>query len=200
MNTHSDGGAGEFGDPPQTLVPPQRMGLYEAVFKRVLDVALVLLAAPAVVLVVAVLALLIARDGRPPFCRDRRLGRDGRAFTLWTLRSPGLETGARATAFGQLLRKTGLDELPQLWNVLKGDMSLVGPRPMLPEQKPLYTGRDCFALRPGVTGPSQVWHRDEASARQRAEVDADYARRLSFTTDLRVLLATVSAAVRGTGR
>lgn len=198
MNVPSDGGAGDFDDPAQILVPPQRKGPYEGVLKRVLDVALVLLALPAVVPVVAVLALLIAHGGRSPFCRERWLGRDGRAFTLWTLRRPGPETGS--TTFGRLLRKTGLDELPQLWNVLKGDMSLVGPCPMLPEQKPLYPGRAYFTLRPGVTGPWQVSHRDEASFAQRAEVDADYARRLSFTTDLRVLLATVSVAVRGTGR
>ena len=210
MNVRHDGDVDDLercnADPTQIWAPPQRKGLYGGVFKRVLDVVLVLLAAPVVVPAVAALALWLARDGRSPFCRETRLGRGGRTFTLWTLRStePGLPASiaeaTRPTAFGQMLCRTSLDELPQLWNVLKGEMSLVGPRPMLPEQKPLYLGRTCFILRPGLTGLWQVSGRDSTSFAERAELDADYARRLSLATDLQVLLATVSAAVRGKER
>lgn len=229
MNVRIDGGVGDYDrsglDPAQTLLLPRR-GLYGRVFKRVLDVVLVLLAVPVVLLLVAFLAALIARDGHSPFYRQQRLGRGGREFTLWKLRSMVPETDARlaahlasdeaarrewdtyqkltcdprVTAFGRMLRKSSLDELPQLWNVLKGDMSLVGPRPMLPEQLPLYPGRAYFALRPGVTGLWQVSDRNASTFAQRAEFDADYAHSLSLATDLRVLAATVSVVVRGTGR
>jgi len=111
-----------------------------------------------------------------------------------------LTSDPRVTAFGRMLRKSSLDELPQLWNVLKGDMSLVGPRPMLPEQLPLYPGRAYFALRPGVTGLWQISDRNASTFARRAEFDADYAHRLSLATDLRVLVATISVVVRGTGR
>ena len=229
MNVRIDGVVGDYDrsgvDPAQTLLLPRR-GLYGRVFKRVLDVVLVLLAVPVVLLLVAFLAALIARDGHSPFYRQQRLGRGGREFTLWKLRSMVPETDARlaahlasdeaarrewdtyqkltcdprVTAFGRMLRKSSLDELPQLWNVLKGDMSLVGPRPMLPEQLPLYPGRAYFALRPGVTGLWQVSDRNASTFAQRAEFDADYAHSLSLATDLRVLAATISVVVRGTGR
>lgn len=230
MNIRIDGGVGDFErsniDPAHTLLPPARKGLYGGAFKRLLDVVLVLLAAPVVLPVVAVLAVLVARDGHSPFYRQKRLGRGGREFTLWKLRSMVPDTDdhlaahlasdeaarqewdtyqkltcdPRITGIGQILRKTSLDELPQLWNVLIGDMSLVGPRPMLPEQKALYPDRAYFTLRPGVTGFWQVSDRNTSTFAQRAEFDADYARKLSLMTDLRVLLATVSVVVRGTGQ
>lgn len=229
MNVRIDGGVGDYdrsgADPVQTLLPPRR-GVYGRVFKRVFDVVLVLLAAPVTVLLVAFLAALIAGDGHPPLYRQKRLGRGGREFTLWKLRSMVADTDTRlaahlasdetarrewetyqkltcdprVTPFGRMLRKSSLDELPQLWNVLKGDMSLVGPRPMLPEQLPLYPGRAYFALRPGVTGLWQISDRNDSTFAQRAEFDADYAHRLSLATDLRVLVATISVVLRGTGR
>ena len=99
-----------------------------------------------------------------------------------------LKNDPRITAVGRLLRKTSLDELPQLWNVLKGDMSLVGPRPMMPEQRALYPGRAYYSMRPGLTGPWQVSDRNETSFAGRAEFDAAYARRMSLRTDLVILL------------
>jgi lipopolysaccharide/colanic/teichoic acid biosynthesis glycosyltransferase len=98
-----------------------------------------------------------------------------------------------------MIRKTSLDELPQLWNVLQGTMSLVGPRPMMPDQVPLYPGRAYFALRPGLTGFWQISSRNETSFAGRAAFDTRYARRLSFATDLLVLFATVRVVLRGTG-
>ena len=165
------------------------------------------------------------RDGGPAFYVQDRIGLDGRVFRLWKLRSmvidadqrlaahlaadpalraewdetQKLKRDPRITAVGRLLRKTSLDELPQLWNVLKGDMSLVGPRPMMPEQRALYPGRAYYQMRPGLTGPWQVSDRNEVSFAGRAEFDADYAGRMSLATDLGILFLTVWVVLRGTG-
>ena len=105
----------------------------------------------------------------------------------------------RITPLGHVLRKSSLDELPQLWNVLKGEMSLVGPRPMLPEQQPLYPGKAYFNLRPGITGSCQVSKRNECTFSGRADFDTAYDEQLSFGTDLTVLIATFGVVLRGTG-
>ncbi len=200
-------------------------GVYERVFKRWLDLTLILLAAPFVLPVVLLLALLVRRDGGPAFYVQDRVGLDGRVFRLWKLRtmevdadarlaahlatdpalraewesSQKLKNDPRVTPLGRLLRKISLDELPQLWNVLKGDMSLVGPRPMLPEQRALYPGRAYYRMRPGLTGPWQVSDRNQTSFAGRAEFDAEYARRMSLATDLTILLLTIWVVLRGTG-
>lgn len=110
-----------------------------------------------------------------------------------------LKHDPRITRFGRFLRKSSLDELPQLWNVLKGDMSLVGPRPMLPEQRGLYPGLAYYELRPGLTGTWQVSERNESTFSKRAEFDRGYFESLSFLGDLNVLARTVSVVLRGTG-
>lgn len=198
---------------------------YRNAFKRLIDIILVLAAAPVVVPLVLLLALMVSRDGHGPFFRQARVGRGGRIFTMLKLRTmvpdaerrlqEHLATDARAlhewterqklqndpriTPIGRILRKTSLDELPQLWNVLTGDMSLVGPRPMMPQQQDLYPGQSYYALRPGVTGLWQVSDRNLSSFADRARFDDAYERRLSLTTDAVLLLATVRAVVRGTG-
>lgn len=206
-------------------VPRSRSNLYRSGLKRALDVVLVLLTLPAVVLLVLLLALAVMLDGGQPFYSQMRLGRGGRPFRLWKLRSmvpdadarlqahldqtpaaraewdatQKLRDDPRITRVGRILRRTSLDELPQLWNVLRGDMSLVGPRPMMPSQRSLYPGRAYFALRPGLTGLWQVSKRNEASFAERASFDDDYHRRLSLALDARVLLATVRVVLRATG-
>jgi exopolysaccharide production protein ExoY len=201
-------------------------GFYKRYAKRVLDVVAVLLAAPLALVLIAVLAVWVRRDGGPAFYSQDRIGQDGRVFRFWKLRSmvvdaearlaahlaadPGarsewakhqkLSNDPRVTPFGQLLRKTSLDELPQLWNVLRGDMSLVGPRPMMPEQRGLYPGEAYFALRPGLTGFWQIRGRNNVSFADRALYDTLYAERLSLLTDVMVLLVTVFVVLRGTGR
>ncbi len=201
------------------------LGLYPRFLKRVLDISLVLASLPIVLPVVLLLALLVARDGHGPFYRQKRIGRNGRIFTLWKLRTmvanadgklasylagnpearaewemtQKLKHDPRVTGFGRLLRKTSLDELPQLWNVLRGDMSLVGPRPMMPEQRHLYPGRAYYTLRPGITGFWQISDRNEGSFAGRALHDTRYARELSFVTDLMILLRTIKVVLRGTG-
>lgn len=200
--------------------------LYREHFKRGLDILLVLLVAPIVLPLVALLAVLVALDGGSPFYSQDRLGLNGRRFRMWKLRS--MITGAdaaleahlaanpaaraewdrdqklahdpRITRLGKLIRRTSLDELPQLWNVLTGDMSLVGPRPMLPEQRALYPGQAYFRLRPGLTGAWQVSDRNATTFAARAEFDLTYDRALSLLTDLTIILATFSVVLRATGR
>jgi lipopolysaccharide/colanic/teichoic acid biosynthesis glycosyltransferase len=183
--------------------------------------ATAIITAPLIMLI----ALFVSLDGHSPFYSQRRLGMGGRSFTLWKLRSmvPDADTrlrehlsadpAARAewdrtqklmndpriTRMGRFIRKCSIDELPQLWNVLRGDMSLVGPRPMMPEQASLYPGISYFALRPGITGTWQVSARNESSFAERARFDSDYYRSVSLGTDLGILLATVRVVVRGTG-
>jgi len=205
--------------------PTAREGVYSRRLKRAFDLLLVLLAAPIVLPVVMLLAFLVRRDGGPAFYRQDRIGKDGRIFRIWKLRSmvPDAETllaahldvhpearaewdrtqklkdDPRITRVGRLIRKTSLDELPQLWNVVAGDMSLVGPRPMLPAQATRYPGRAYYRLRPGLTGFWQISSRNQSSFAERAGYDSRYAAKLSLLTDLRVLFATVRVVLRGTG-
>ena len=174
---------------------------------------------------IAVLALIMAFESGTPFYRQARVGRGGRLYTMWKLRSmvgnadaaleahleqnpaaraewnhsQKLKSDPRITRLGRLLRKTSLDELPQLWNVLKGDMSLVGPRPMMPDQRGLYPGQAYYRLRPGITGPWQVSARNDSSFADRADFDNQYDRDLSLGTDLGLLTATIRVVVSGTG-
>jgi len=193
--------------------------------KPLLDSLVVLLAAPFVVPVVALLALLVARDGSSAFYSQKRVGKDGRLYTMWKLRSmvadadakleahlaanpearaewdadQKLKNDPRITRFGALLRKTSMDELPQLWNVLKGDMSLVGPRPMMPSQMAMYPGQSYYNLRPGITGSWQVSARNASTFADRAKFDNAYDADVSLLEDIRILKATVRVVVKGTG-
>jgi len=225
-----EGLAGGPGGVADTLVTAPRSSHRRRLFgygaaKRTLDIVLVLGAAPAVVPLVLVLALLVKRDGGPALYRQSRLGRKERTFDILKLRSmvpdaderlqrhlaadaaarlewettQKLRDDPRVTPFGRLLRKYSLDELPQLWNVLVGDMSLVGPRPMFPQQRGLYPGAAGFEFRPGLTGLWQVSERNQSTFAKRAEYDLRYAETISFTTDLAILWRTVAVVVRGTG-
>lgn len=205
--------------------PRRPLRLYRGGAKRVMDVALVLAAAPIVIPVVLALAFLVKLQGGQAFYSQPRVGRHGRIYTIWKLRSmtrnadqaleaylaanpaareewdrtQKLKQDPRITRLGRVLRKSSLDELPQLWNVLWGDMSLVGPRPMMPEQQAMYPGTAYYNLRPGITGMWQVSKRNESSFADRARFDTQYDRRLSLMTDVKLLLATVRVVLRGTG-
>lgn len=206
-------------------IKEQRPRLYRNRVKRMMDVALILMAVPIVLPIVAVLALLIALDGGKPFYSQRRVGKNGTTYRIWKLRSMVLNADAvleqhlasdpsiraewdskqkllddpRITRLGQVLRKCSVDELPQLWNVLRGDMSLVGPRPMMVNQKDMYPGHDYYELRPGITGLWQISDRNGTTFADRARYDANYNERLSFKTDFMILLGTVRVVLRGTG-
>jgi exopolysaccharide production protein ExoY len=203
----------------------RRFSIYRGFVKRCLDILLVLMTAPFTVPIVMVLAVLTICDGGAPFYTQLRVGKNGRLYRMWKLRSmvvnadskledhlaanpaaraewdstQKLKSDPRVTRFGRILRKCSMDELPQLWNVLVGDMSLVGPRPMMPDQQPLYPGTSYYAMRPGITGIWQVSKRNESTFADRAMFDDAYNNGLSFMTDVRLLLATVRVVVRGTG-
>lgn len=208
-----------------TLNSSSPRNAYASALKRALDITLVLISAPMVLLIVAILATTISFGGGAPFYCQQRVGRNGRMFRMWKLRSMVADADAmlerhlaadpaaraewdrsqklrndpRITRFGRFIRKTSLDELPQLWNVLVGDMSLVGPRPMMPSQQAIYPGSAYYALRPGITGFWQTSVRNESSFAERAAFDSLYLRKLSFRTDLTILLRTVSVVVKSTG-
>jgi len=203
-----------------------RPQFYRRYAKRVLDVVLVVLAAPPVVMVVAMLALAIwVTERAQPFYRQDRIGLHGRVFRMWKLRTmvpdadrifdaylaanpearaewdrtQKLRHDPRVTRLGDMMRRTSLDELPQLWNVLKGDMSLVGPRPMMVSQKTLYPGAEYYLMRPGVTGFWQTSVRNLSSFSERAMYDRQYYQALSFKTDVGLILKTVKVVATGTG-
>jgi len=218
-----DGNTGN--ETPDLSSVPRRGGVYRHFFKRLFDVAAIVLAAPVVVPVVAGLAIVVAKDGGSPFYSQFRVGKGGRQFRMWKLRSmvtdadsqfaalldrdadarrewettQKLRRDPRITRIGHILRRSSLDELPQLWNVLTGDMSLVGPRPMLPNQQSLYPGLAYYALRPGITGYWQTAGRNRTTFKARADYDEVYEEGLALTTDLRILVRTVGVVVNSTG-
>ncbi|HUE96736.1 MAG TPA: sugar transferase [Longimicrobiaceae bacterium] len=174
-----------------------------AIAKRSLDVLVAIVGLVLLSLVLASIAVLVrARLGRPVLFRQVRPGRDGEPFTIYkfrTMRAASDASGhplpdeARMTRLGEFLRKTSLDELPELWNVLKGDMSLVGPRPLLMEYLPLFSPREMrrHEVRPGITGWAQVNGRNDTSWQRRLELDTWYVDHRSFLLDLRILLLTL---------
>ena len=183
---------------------------YEAA-KRTLDVvgAGVGLTLAAPVLAAAALAIRL-EDGGPVFFRQERVGRDGATFEVLKLRTMIVDAhtqvagfavdrgDSRITRIGTLLRKTSVDELPQLWNVLRGEMSLVGPRPTLAYQVERYTDeqRRRLDVRPGLTGWAQVNGRASLSWPERIELDVWYVQHRSLALDLRILLRTVGVLLR----
>lgn len=209
----------------EAIFASDRGTYYRDFGKRSFDVVLVLIAALPVLLILVILGFLVALDGKSPFYIQKRVGRNGRIFRMVKLRSmvfnaeerlrefldqnpqasvmwerdQKLQDDPRVTAIGRFIRKTSLDELPQLWNVLIGDMSLVGPRPMMVNQQHLYPGSAYYALRPGITGFWQISVRNGSSFAARAGFDSAYLRKLSLKTDLAVLFKTVGVVLRGTG-
>lgn len=204
---------------------PRRPGLYRNALKRCFDLIAVLISSVIVIPVILLLALGVVLHGGRPFFTNERVGKGGRTFKMYKLKTmvdgadaklaaylqsnpeaqvewdktQKLKHDPRVTRFGRFLRKSSLDELPQLWNVLTGDMSLVGPRPMMPSQRSMYPGVAYYGLRPGVTGLWQISDRNASSFAKRAEFDEAYDEKVSFGVDLMVLLKTVRSVTRGTG-
>jgi lipopolysaccharide/colanic/teichoic acid biosynthesis glycosyltransferase len=204
---------------------PRPVGPYRRLFKRAFDVTAVLTAVPVVLPLIVGLAVCVSVTGGSPFYAQERVGKDRRIFRMWKLRSmvidadsrmeaclaadpdarrewnetQKLKNDPRITPIGRVLRKCSLDELPQLWNVLIGDMSLVGPRPMMTSQQALYPSPVYYEMRPGITGYWQVSARNDSSFAARAVFDSAYDADLSLATDLRVLLRTVRTVTHGTG-
>lgn len=200
--------------------------LYARFGKRALDLLAVVLALPVILPLILVFGLLVWLDGGSPFYSQLRVGRGGCSFRMWKLRSMRVDADAvlakvlaedaclraewqshqklrhdpRITKVGRIIRKTSLDELPQLWNVVLGDMSLVGPRPIMLSQKAIYPGQSYYALRPGLTGNWQVSARNQSTFADRARFDQVYLETLSLRTDFSILMKTVPAVVGATGQ
>ena len=167
----------------------------------------------------------MAADGGRAFYSQTRIGRNGRTFRMWKLRTmvpdaearlreyiatnpaaraewnatQKLKNDPRITRVGRFLRKSSIDELPQLWNVLTGSMSLVGPRPMMVEQQALYYGHGYYNQRPGITGLWQISDRNESEFAGRVRYDDIYDRCVSLKTDVAILIRTVGVVLRCTG-
>ncbi len=175
------------------------------VAKRLVDVVgasvgLLIAAVPMLVIAVAIRLTM----GTPVLFRQVRPGRHGEPFTLAKFRTMRDGDGSdveRLTRFGRLLRATSLDELPELWNVVKGDMSLVGPRPLLMEYLDRYSPRQArrHEVRPGLTGLAQVSGRNLVGWDERLELDVQYVETRSLALDLRIIGRTLAAVVRREG-
>ena len=189
--------------------------MYQRFFKRLLDasisfVALVLLSP---VLLVLALCIKITSPGPVLFCQ-KRVGKGKTYFQIYKFRSMRTDTPkdmpthllenpqAVITPIGRFLRKTSLDELPQLLNILKGEMSIVGPRPALWNQDDLIAQRDLYGANdcvPGLTGYAQIHGRDELPIEQKAKLDGYYAQHLSFALDVKIFFKTIYSVLRHEG-
>jgi exopolysaccharide biosynthesis polyprenyl glycosylphosphotransferase len=203
-----------FSDPPRSTVALKRT------MDLVVSGAMLILLSP---FLLAIALVILLDSGRPVFFRQRRAGKDGKPFTMLKFRTmvadaeerlgelvdlSKLEEPAfkirddpRVTRTGRRLRRTSIDELPQLINVLRGDMSLVGPRPEEESIVALYNERQRvrLAVKPGLTGPMQVYGRSDLTFEERLAIERDYLDNLSITSDLAILLRTPQAVVRGEG-
>ncbi|UWQ79238.1 sugar transferase (plasmid) [Leisingera sp. S132] len=203
-------------------------GLYAKAGKRLFDIGFALLLLPVLVPVILLLWGLVRRDGGPGFFGHTRVGRDGKPFKCWKVRSMVADAEARLQAhldadpaaaaewerdhklakdprisrLGHVLRKTSLDELPQIWNVLKGEMSFVGPRPIVTKELAKYgsSASAYLAQKPGITGLWQVSGRNDVSYQERVALDVAYLRRRSFPADLKIIARTGLAVLGATGR
>lgn len=181
--------------------------MYKNGIKRGLDLLLSFCAIVVLSPVLLVLAVLVrVKLGSPVLFRQERPGKDEKIFTLCKFRTMTDERGAdgellpdavRLTKFGKFLRATSLDELPELFNILKGDMSLIGPRPLLVSYLPYYTEREKkrHSVRPGLTGLAQVSGRNFLDWDKRLQKDVEYVENLSFKMDVKVLLLTIKTVL-----
>lgn len=211
--------------PLTTHTPRLRTSFYRDYVKRAVDSALILVGLPIILPLIVISALLVARDGHNPFYTQLRVGKNGRHFRFYKFRTmvpnadavlerylatnpaaraewdrdQKLKDDPRIIPMGHIMRKTSLDELPQLLNVLLGDMALVGPRPMMVEQQAMYDGEAYYELRPGLTGLWQISDRNDCGFRDRVKFDDVYNDIASFPIDLAVIIRTFRVVVRGTG-
>ncbi len=183
--------------------------------KRLIDFVVALLAGLVLLIPMAVVALLIRLDSPGPVLfLQQRMGKDGKPFTIYKFRTmatsaPG-DVATRTienpeqyiTKLGDFLRRSSIDELPQLWNVIKGDMSIIGYRPICLKETELNDLRmrcGVFAIRPGITGLAQVSGRDNLDIEEKVRLDAQYVAQCSFKMDIKCLLLTVKTVISGEG-
>ena len=184
---------------------------YRKIGKRIFDffvsgISLLLLSP----VIVGVAVLVRLKLGSPVIFKQERPGKNEKIFTMYKFRTMAdkkdengelLPDAERLTKFGKFLRSTSLDELPELWNIVKGDMSLVGPRPLLVEYLPLYNKkqRHRHDVRPGLTGLAQVKGRNAISWEEKFDYDIKYVKRLSFKNDLRIIRYTIHTVIHKEG-
>lgn len=177
--------------------------MYRLFFKRFLDFVLALLAIIILSPVYIIIAILVRiKLGSPVIFAQERPGKDEKIFKMYKFRSMTSETDEdgkllpdeiRLTSFGKKLRATSLDELPELFNILKGDMSIVGPRPLLVKYLPLYNEKQKLrhTVRPGFTGYAQVNGRNSISWKEKFDLDIEYVDTISFIVDLKIIIKTI---------
>lgn len=182
--------------------------------KRLFDIIFSIVAIVILALPMAVIAIIIlATDGRPVVFRQERVGLGNKTFRIRKFRSMKVGTKNVATKdlknsddcitpIGKVLRKTSLDELPQLINILEGTMSFVGPRPLIPQEehiRKMRAEKNVYSVRPGVTGLAQVNGRDLVTEEQKVNWDAEYVQNQSMLLDIKIMFKTVAVVLRGEG-
>lgn len=188
-----------------------RKSIYTACLKRVIDFCCALVAMVVLSPVMLITALLVRiRLGSPVLFKQDRPGKNEKTFQLYKFRSMTDETDSegnllpddvRLTGFGKKLRSTSLDELPELINILKGDMSVVGPRPLLMNYLPYYTEHEHHRhdIRPGLTGLAQINGRNAIAWEDKFEYDLEYIRKCSFALDVKIIFKTIGRVFHGSG-
>lgn len=188
-----------------------RAGFYEKYIKRILDFLLALLAIIVLSPIILITALLVrVKLGSPVIFCQKRPGKDEKIFSMYKFRTMTdekdekgnlLPDEVRLTRFGKKLRATSLDELPELFNILKGDMSIVGPRPLLVSYLERYNDEQKHRhdVRPGLTGLAQVNGRNAISWEEKFAYDVEYVRKISFINDVKIIFMTVGSVVKRDG-
>lgn len=188
--------------------------MYEKFLKRFLDVVISICILPAFLVIYIVVApIILITDGKPVFYTANRIGKDGKIYKMYKFRSMKnnapdirMEDGStynaaddpRVTKIGRILRATSIDEIPQILNVLKGDMSFIGPRPFVPVEGKKCLDKDFtdrLKVRPGITGYTQAYYRNAISQNEKIKLDAIYARKVTFINDIKILLKTIDTVV-----
>ncbi len=191
--------------------------IYSIYVKRFLDILISLLILPIILIVCIPISILIfSEDKGPIFYNGKRLGKNGKIFKMYKFRTMKVnaedirnndgstfngEDDPRLTKIGKIIRKASLDELPQIFNVIKGDMSLIGPRPDLPEHIKLYTKKEKKKLNvlPGITGYNQAYYRNSITWKKRLKNDIYYVENLNFLLDVKIFFNTIITVLRKDG-
>lgn len=185
-----------------------KQSFYSRYVKRPLDIVLALVALLVLSPIFLIVALLVRVNlGSPVIFKQNRPGKDEQIFTLYKFRTMTeerdehgklLPNSLRLTKFGQFLRTTSLDELPELFNILKGDMSIIGPRPLVVEYLPYYTDQERIrhSVRPGLSGLAQINGRNTIFWESRFSFDIEYVKTISFLNDLKIILKTIKQVIK----
>lgn len=188
-----------------------KSGFYEKYIKRAIDFLLALIGGILLLPLMGIVALLVrTKLGSPVIFKQERPGKNGKIFALYKFRTMTdardengelLPDDMRLTRFGKVLRSTSLDELPELWNIIKGDMAIVGPRPLLVRYLPLYneTQRHRHDVRPGFTGLAQVNGRNAISWEEKFDWDVKYVKTVSFWLDVKIFFKTIAIVFKRDG-